>query len=54
MPRRPATTLEGAPSLWSWAHARMEVIPADNGHAEVRMSIEYTPKLGVLGKAMNG
>lgn len=35
------------------AHARMEVIATDSGRAKIRMSMEYTPKFGVLGKAMD-
>ncbi len=43
---------EGTMPLAS-ARARLEVIPSPNGRTTVRMSMEYTPKFGVLGKAMD-
>ena len=35
------------------ARARMEIRPAGEGQTAVTMSMEYTPKFGVMGRAMD-
>lgn len=44
--------VEGSMPLQS-ARARMEIRPASNGKTTITMRMEYIPKFGLLGKAMD-